>query len=123
MTDLEELFLKQTNVTASPPLLIGERLYAELWTSLASLLRSYAALHGLHSNRVTIIDESERRITLRHHEKLLILTRSHAIVTWTRENRERGTLELTEAGTLRGPSSEEPMDLFVEQWVRELMHE
>ena len=42
-------------------------------------------------------------------------------VTWTRENGSMGTLELTEAGTLRGDNKDEEMDLAAEQWARDLM--
>ena len=96
-------------------------LYAELWTSLASLLRSYTALHGLHANREAAVESTEHKITVIHNEKWLRLTRNHAILTWMRENGTMGTLELTEAGTLRGDNGDEAMDLAAEQWARDLM--
>lgn len=102
-------------------LIEGERLYVELWASLASLLRSYTAAHGIHSDRHAVIDSTEEKITARHEEKWLVLIRNHDSVTWTRENGDGGTLELTESGSLRGPKGEEPMDLAAEQWARELM--
>jgi hypothetical protein len=99
----------------------SEALHRELWTSLASLLRSYTAAHGLHNGRQAHVESSEGKITAQHGEKRLILTRNHHSVTWTRENGEKGTLELTESGTLRSPHGEEAMDLAAEQWARELM--
>jgi hypothetical protein len=98
-----------------------EALHRELWASLASLLRSYTAVHGLHSARQAVVDSTEEKITARHGEKWLVLIRNHESVTSTRENGDGGTLELTESGSLRGPKGEEPMDLAAEQWARELM--
>ncbi len=98
-----------------------ERVYSELWTSLASLLRSYTAVHGLHAKREAAVELSEDKITVIHNEKWLRLIRSNSSVTWTRENGSMGTLELTEAGTLRGDNGDEAMDLAAEQWARDLM--
>jgi hypothetical protein len=95
--------------------------YAELWASLASLLRSYTAAHGLHNGHHAVIDSTEEKITARHGEKWLVLIRNHDSVTWTRENGDRGTLELTDSGALRSATGEEAMDLAAEQWARELM--
>jgi hypothetical protein len=97
------------------------QLFTELWTSLASLLRSYTAAHGLHSKREAAIEVTEDKITVIHNEKWLRLIRSNSSVTWTRENGSMGTLELTEAGTLRGDNGDEAMDLAAEQWARDLM--
>lgn len=97
------------------------RLFAELWTSLASLLRCYTAAHGLHSKHEAAVELTEDKITVIHNEKWLRLTRNNSSVTWTRENGSMGTLELTEAGTLRGDNGDEAMDLTAEQWARDLM--
>jgi hypothetical protein len=105
------------------PLVHGEPHFAEFWISLASLLRSYTALHGLSGDRQAEIEASGRFISVRLHEKLLILERDLAKVTWTRENGNRGALEFTDHGTLRGNASDEAMDLVAEQWARELMHD
>ncbi|MGB8029427.1 MAG: transcriptional regulator [Terracidiphilus sp.] len=98
-----------------------EALWAELWTSLASLLRSYTAAHGLHLKREATVELTEEEIIVRHGEKWLRLIRDHAILTWTRENGSMGTLELTESGTLRSSTREEAMDMAAEQWAREIM--
>jgi cell division inhibitor SulA len=100
---------------------LQRQLFTELFASLASLLRSYTALHGLPTKREAAIEQSEDKITVIHNEKWLRLTRSHAILTWMRENGTMGTLELTKSGTLRGDNSEEAMDLAAEQWARDLM--
>lgn len=101
-----------------------EQLYTELWVSLASLLRSYTAVHGLHGNRQAKFDLSDERILAIHGAERLELERRGAIVTWKRADGSRGTMELTEAGTLRGetnPDEEVEMDMAAEQWARELM--
>jgi hypothetical protein len=125
------------------------QLYAELWVSLASLLRSYTAAHGLNGDRQATVELGEERITVRYAEKWLDLQRSGERVNWLRENGQRGILELTEAGTLRskndprsspdarglhpsdenlspgtrdlGHPEEEEMDMAAEAWARELM--
>jgi len=101
----------------------SERVYAELWVSLASLLRSYTAAHGLNGDRQATVELGEERITVRHAEKWLDLDlqRIGERVSWLRENGSSGVLELTEAGTLRSKTGEEEMDLAAEAWARELM--
>ncbi|MGA2729320.1 MAG: hypothetical protein ABSE96_16050 [Terracidiphilus sp.] len=126
------------------------RLYLELWVSLASLLRSYTAVHGLNGDRQATVELGEERITVRYAEKWLDLQRCGERVNWLRENGQSGVLELTEAGRLRSkddprspkardlhPSNQdlslgtrdlgylegEEMDMAAEAWARELMHE
>lgn len=101
-------------------------MYIELWVSLASLLRSYTAAHGLNGNRQATVELGEERITVRHGERWLDLERNGTRVRWQREDGHTGTMELTEAGHLRtetgsGDSHEEEMDLVAEAWARELM--
>jgi hypothetical protein len=97
------------------------RVFAELWISLASLLRSYTAAHGLHNNRHARVESGEDRITVRHESKWLRLERKGEIVTWTRENRSCGSIVISEAGRLRNGLREEEMDMAAEAWARELM--
>ncbi len=110
-------------------ILQDEKLYAELWVSLASLLRSYTAAHGLNGNRQATVELGEEKMIVRHAEKWLAFERSGAQVAWTRENGSRGTLELTEQGRLRSTSqqgaatTEEDLDMAAEAWARELMQE
>lgn len=104
----------------------GSSVFVELWVSLASLLRSYTAAHGLNGNRQATVELGEERITVRHGDAWLDLKRRDAIVTWLRENGRSGTLELTQAGQLRtiesnGEAVEEEMDMAAESWARELM--
>lgn len=100
-----------------------EQLYAELWVSLASLLRSYTAAHGLNGNRQATVELGEEKITVRHAEKWLALVRDGAQIAWTRENGRVRTLQLTEHGRLRSDNTEEELDMAAEAWARELMLE
>ncbi len=102
---------------------LASSVHAELWVSLASLLRSYTAAHGLNGNRQVTIELGEERILARHGEQWLDLKRNGATVSWKREDGSAGMLELTEAGRLRGPVGEQEMDLAAEAWARELMRE
>jgi hypothetical protein len=99
------------------------QLYIELWTSLASLLRSYTAAHGLNGNRQATVELGEERITVRHAGSWLDLHRNGSRIHWQREDGRSGDLELTEAGQLRSEGHEEEMDMAAEAWARELMHE
>ena len=113
--------MKFSSSGAGAPGALDPRLVAEFWISLASLLRSYTAVHGLHGNRLATIEASENRITVRHEEKWLLLKRDAAIVTWTRENGSCGRMEISDSGRLRSGASEDEMDLAAEAWTRELM--
>lgn len=104
------------------PLNPDERVYVELWVSLASLLRSYTAAHGLNGNRQATVELGEETILVRHGEQSLELQRQGATIRWKREDGSRGTLEFTEAGQLRTEAGEEEeMDMAAERWARELM--
>lgn len=97
------------------------QLYVEFWVSLASLLRSYTAAHGLNGNRQATVELGEERITVRHGDKWLELQRKGSTVRWEREDGSAGTLELTEHGRLRSAGQEEEMDMVAEGWAQELM--
>jgi hypothetical protein len=104
-----------------------EQLYIELWVSLASLLRSYTAAHGLNGNRQATVELGEDRILVRHGDDWLDLKRADAAVIWQREDGRQGKLEFTDHGRLRksgaglNTTDEEEMDLAAERWARELM--
>jgi len=107
------------------------QLYVELWVSLASLLRSYTAAHGLNKSTQATVELGEEKITVRHGNAWLDLARKGSAIHWRREDGRTGMLELTEAGRLRvcdpesqnqAPGhSEEEMDMVAEAWARELM--
>jgi hypothetical protein len=95
--------------------------FGELWVSLASLLRSYTAAHGLNRDRQATVELGEGTITVRHGDQWLDLRRNHAQVSWMREDGDSGVLELTEHGRLRSAAGEEEMDMAAEAWARQLM--
>jgi hypothetical protein len=97
------------------------QLYVELWVSLASLLRSYTAAHGLNGDRQATVELGEDQITVRHGNAWLDLKRNGAQVTWSRDDGQNGMLELTEAGRLSSTTGEEEMDMVAEAWAREMM--
>jgi hypothetical protein len=124
--------LGQTNSIIEPPAADDEKLYVELWVSLASLLRSYTAAHGLNGNRQATVELGEEKILVRHGDEWLNLERSGAQVRWQRQDGRTGQLEFTEAGQLRGQTGEEglvgkegleEMDMIAERWARDLMRE
>jgi hypothetical protein len=96
-------------------------LYVELWVSLASLLRSYTAVHGLNGNREAAVEFDEHRIAACHATKHLELKRQGNRVTWMREDGSNGRLELTDHGRLKSAAGEQEMDMAAEAWARELM--
>jgi hypothetical protein len=109
----------------APSLDQPELVFGELWVSLASLLRSYTAAHGLNGNRQATVELGEEQITVRHGNAWMELVRRGPQISWRRENGQTGVLELMESGRLRdrAHSAEEEMDMVAEAWARELMHE
>jgi hypothetical protein len=99
----------------------GDAFHLELWHSLAALLRSYTTAHGLNRKQSAKINATEDSITARHGSRWLEMRRRGSSIGWTRENGERGVLEITEHGRLRGPEGEEDLDMAAEAWARELM--
>ena len=106
------------------------QLYVELWVSLASLLRSYTAAHGLNGNRQATVELGEDRILVRHGDDWLDLKRIEATVLWRREDGRQGKLVFTDHGRLReveidgaglNTTGEEEMDMAAERWARGLM--
>ena len=44
---------------------MNDRLHVELWTSWASMLRSYAGAHGLNSNKFAVVEVGAEEIVVR----------------------------------------------------------
>ena len=97
--------------------------FEELWLSLASLLRSYTALHGLSNKQQAVIEQDEDQILARHGSRWLQLRRDGTVVSWKREDGQCGVMELTEAGQLRSQTSVVEMDMAAEVWAGDLMRE
>jgi hypothetical protein len=99
----------------------ASNVWAELWVSLASLLRSYTAAHGLNRKEQATVELGEDRITVRAGTRWLELARQKAEVHWKREDGASGRMELTMDGRLKSDAGEEEMDMQAEAWARELM--
>jgi hypothetical protein len=108
-------------LSAALPLQPSEQVCREFWVSLASLLRSYTAAHGLNGNKQATVELGDEKILVRYGDGRLDLNRNGAEIVWTREDGSTGKLELTEHGRLRGEAEEEEMDMAAERWARELM--
>ena len=110
------------------------QLYGELWTSLASLLRSYTALHGMISKKQATVEQDGQRILTRCGTNWLELKRDGAVIEWQSADGQSGTMEIMETGRLRSgfgfeehrgeeKQIEEEMDMTAERWARDLMQE
>jgi hypothetical protein len=97
---------------------LDNRLRTELWTSWASLLRSYAAAHGLNSRHHAVVEVGADEITLRVAGRWLRFT--HDQIEDSEGNRSSFSLE--EDGTVKLDGQTQEMDLAAEQLAREMMH-
>ena len=97
---------------------MNKALHTELWTSWASLLRSYAAAHGLNSPQHAVVEVSADEITLRVGTHWLRFTAT----AMQHDNAEPQPFNLEENGTVRiNNGSEEEMDMAAERLAREMM--
>jgi hypothetical protein len=96
---------------------MDHRLRTELWTSWASLLRSYAAAHGLNSRHHAVVEVGADEITLRVGSRWLRFSHD------TLEDSEghSSTFNLEEDGTVKLNGIAEEMDLAAERLAREMM--
>ena len=92
-------------------------LHRELWVSWASLLRSYAAAHGLNSRQFAVIEFGEEEIVVRAGGRWVRMT--HAEM----ESSDGGktAFGLNEDGTVTLDGKMDEMDLAAERITRELM--
>lgn len=97
---------------------VNASLHTELWTSWASLLRSYAAAHGLNATQHAVVEVSADRITLRVGSRWLCFTPNEV----TASDQPPLAFHLNENGTATvGNGGEQEMDLAAEQFAREMM--
>ena len=96
---------------------MDSRLRTELWTSWASLLRSYAAAHGLNSRHHAVVEVGADEITLRVGSRWLRFT--HEMFEDSEGHRTGFNLE--EDGTVKLNGIAEEMDLAAERLAREMM--
>ena len=97
--------------------MLDARLRAELWTSWASLLRSYAAAHGLNSTHHAVVEVGSEEITLRVASRWLRFT--HEMMELS--DGGRSTFNMLEDGTVKLNGIAEEMDLAAERLAREMM--
>lgn len=106
----------------NPVLTSTSQLWPELWVSLASLLRSYTAAHGLNRKQQATVELGAEHIVVRAGDRWLKLDRNQAEVVWAREDATQGLMQFTVEGRLKDESgAEEEMDMQAEAWARELM--
>jgi hypothetical protein len=96
---------------------VERNLHAELWISWASLLRSYAAAHGMNSHQFAVIEFGEDVIVARAGSKWVRIT--HAEFESSED--ARAIFALNENGTVSLDGKIEEMDMAAEQITRELM--
>jgi hypothetical protein len=97
---------------------VDSQLHTELWTSWASLLRSYAAAHGLNSPHHAVVEVSADEITLRVGIRWLRFTAT----AMEQDGQPPQPFRLTEDGNVvlnDGPAEE--MDFAAERLAREIM--
>jgi hypothetical protein len=101
----------------SPEAAMDPRLRTELWTSWASLLRSYAAAHGLNSRHHAVVEVGADEITLRIGSRWLRFTHE----TLQDSEGHISSFSMQEDGTVKLNSTAEEMDLAAERLAREMM--
>ena len=93
-------------------------LHTELWTSWASLLRSYAAAHGLNSTQHAVVEVSANEITLRVGSSWLRFTPT----TMQHSDADPIPFALEENGTVTiNRLPEQEMDIAAESLAREIL--
>lgn len=88
-----------------------DQLHRELWTSWASLLRSYAAVHSLGREHHAVVEVSEDRLLVRYGLRWMQFTRT----TYANSEGQESTFTLTENGRARVGDDEDEMDLCAER--------
>lgn len=99
------------------PEVIDPRLQVELWTSWASLLRSYAGAHGLNSPKHAVVEVGLEEIIFRVDTCWLRFTHT----TMTDSEGRSTAFSLEEDGTARLNGTNEEMDMAAERLAREMM--
>ncbi len=95
----------------------NDRVHVELWTSFASLIRSYGAAHGLNSHNQAVVEVGSNQIMLRVGTRWLLFTPSEM----SEDTNQTVSFHLNEDGTVTLNGITEEMDLVAERVTRELM--
>jgi len=90
---------------------IQDQLHRELWTSWASLLRSYAAVHSLGREQHAVVEVSEDKILVRYGMRSMHFTHTEFIDHLG----FRHAFALTENGRACVGADEDEMDLYAER--------
>ena len=93
------------------------RLHRELWISWGSLLRAYAAAHGLNSHQFAVIEFGEEEIVVRAGSKWVRFTHGEMEAS----NESKTAFALNEDGTVTLDGKMEEMDFAAERVTRELL--
>lgn len=96
---------------------MNPQLHIELWTSFASMIRSYGAAQGLNSRHQAIVEVGRDQILLRVGTRWLRITPSEM----TEDNNQSQPFQLNEDGTVTVGAITEDMDFTAERLTRELM--
>ena len=97
---------------------MNEQLQRELWTSWASLLRSYAAVHALGRDQHAVVEVSSDEIVVRFGTRWMRFT--HAAHSDSSGRNE--PFALTVNGRARVGDSEDEMDLCAERLASAIIH-
>lgn len=97
---------------------LSPQLHTELWTSWASLLRSYAAAHGLNAPQHAVVEVSASEITLRVGARWLRFTPDQ--VNGSEQPPQAFRLNEDGTATVADQPTEE-MDIIAERFARELL--
>lgn len=95
-----------------------QQLQRELWTSWASCLRSYSALHGLSSTHHAVVEVGAEEIILRVDARWLRFTPA----TMEEDGAMPVPFALNDDGSVLFGGETQPMDLAAEHFARVLLH-
>ncbi|WP_245536249.1 transcriptional regulator [Terriglobus roseus] len=90
---------------------VTDQLHRELWTSWASLLRSYAAVHSLGREQHAVVEVSDDSILVRYGLRWMRFTRTE----YATSEGETTAFTLTENGRACVGHDEDEMDLYAER--------
>jgi hypothetical protein len=93
-------------------------LHTELWISWASLLKSYAAAHGMSRTQQVVVEVGVDEIVVRFGNKWIRFTHEELQAS----DGSRRSFALNEDGTVSLDGKMEEMDFAAERVTRELMH-
>lgn len=94
------------------------QLQRELWTSWASLLRSYAAVHGLGKEQHAVVEVSEAEVLVRFGHRSIRFTSD----TYVASDGTPHPFALTVNGRARVDDNEDEMDLLAERLASEIIN-